>query len=211
MDEKKLYPSLPTSVRPSAPPRDDPQGFRLQQICEVKGRLEREREKRASLYKRYRRGVNVCDGVDMALITASLGLGAAGIGLLSTIIAAPVVVGMEAGAVACGITGVAGKFIARRLQAKAKKHDEIRVLAESKLSSINSHIAKALEDNKISDDEFSLVLGEETKFRQEMAGIREKRKRGVGVTEAEKNQLIQQGRSEALLSVRQKLAAADLQ
>ena len=201
-----LYPALNDDVVADQQPHHR---FRLQQICDVKSRLEREKEKREALYKKYHRGVNICDGVDTALVTASLGLGGAGIGLLSTIIAAPVVVGMEAAAVVCGLSGVAGKLIARRLQAKAKKHDEIRVLAESKLNTISSYISKALEDNNISDAEFSLILSEERKFRQEMDRIREK-KREVGVSEEEKNRLIKQGREEALLSVRQKLAA-DLQ
>ena len=46
---------------------------------------------------------------------------AAGVGLLSTIIAAPIVVALEAAAVACGLAGIAGKYISRRLLVKAKK------------------------------------------------------------------------------------------
>ena len=62
---------------------------RLQHVAEVKFRLEKERNFRASLYKKYRRGVNVVDGLDTALSVASVGLAASGVGLLSTIIAMP--------------------------------------------------------------------------------------------------------------------------
>ncbi len=55
-------------------------------------------------------------------------------GLLSTIIAEPVVVTLEAAALACGLAGIAGKYVSRWLLVKAKKHDEIPVLRLSKLN-----------------------------------------------------------------------------
>lgn len=43
--------------------------------------------------------------------------------------------------------------VRRRCLAKATKHDEIRVLALSKLNTVHSHNSKALEDCSISDEE----------------------------------------------------------
>ncbi|KAI0230290.1 hypothetical protein LSAT2_019323, partial [Lamellibrachia satsuma] len=51
---------------------------------------------------------NSADGVDTALLTASMGVDIGGVGLLSTIIAAPVVLGLEAAALACGLLVGAG-------------------------------------------------------------------------------------------------------
>ena len=65
---------------------------------------------------------------------ASAGLTASGVWLLKTIIAAPVAIGLQAGAIACGVLGAGGRFICRRLEVKARKHDQIRVLAVSKLN-----------------------------------------------------------------------------
>ena len=50
--------------------------------------MEKERDFRASLYmyKKYRRGFNIVDGIDTALATDSLVLAASGIGLLVPII-----------------------------------------------------------------------------------------------------------------------------
>jgi hypothetical protein len=196
-----LYPAL-NEVAEKLPHAD---GFRLRYICEVKDRLEVERAKRAGLYKKYRRGVNVCEGIDTALLAASLGLGASGVGLLATVIAAPVVVGLEVAALSCGLAGATSKFIARRLQRKAKKHDEIRVMAEAKINSISDHISKALEDDRISDGEFTLIVSEERKFSEGMAKIRLKHHKGGkrGVSEAEKNSLILQGRESVLASMRE--------
>ena len=51
------------------------------------------------MYKKYRRGANVADGIDTALSVTSVGLAAFGVGLLSTIIAAPVAFGLQARAI----------------------------------------------------------------------------------------------------------------
>ena len=66
------------------------------------------------MYKKYRRGANVVDGIDTALSMTSVGL------------AASVAIGLQAGAIVCGLLGVGGKLVGRRLQAKARKHDLIR-------------------------------------------------------------------------------------
>ncbi|KAI0213769.1 hypothetical protein LSAT2_001161, partial [Lamellibrachia satsuma] len=88
--------------------------------------------------------------VDTALLTTSMGMGIGGVGLLSTIIAAPVVLGLEGAAVACGLLSGAGKVVSRRLAVKAKTHDEIRVLALRKLNIIADHVSTALIDGDIS-------------------------------------------------------------
>ena len=136
-----IYPELP-----SAPP-PEPLQFRLSKIEDVQKWLDDEREHRGRLYKKHKLAVNILDGVDTTLLTLTMGLGAAGVGLLSTIIAAPIAIGLEAGAIGCGLTSAACKFAGRLLRTKAKKHDEIRVLAESKLDTISDHISRALKDS----------------------------------------------------------------
>lgn len=173
------------------PPLETGDNHRLQHIAEVKFRLEKERDFRASLSKKYKRGVNIVDGVDTALSVASVGLASTGIGLLSTIIAMPIAIGVQAGAVVCGLLGAGGKLIGRRLRVKAKKHDQIRVLAESKLNSVADRISVALNDDKISEEEFRLILSEVDKFNQMKEEIRGRvAKPGVGLSEAEKKRLL---------------------
>ena len=67
------------------------------------------------MYKKYRRGANVADGIYTALSVASVGLAASGVGLLSTIIAAPVAIGLQAEAIVNGLLEAGGKLIGRRL------------------------------------------------------------------------------------------------
>lgn len=199
-----LYPELPDRC---APPD---QSYRLHEISQLKKHLEDERDKRGQLHKKYRRGVNALDGVDTALLTAGMGMGIGGVGLLSTIIAAPVVLGLEIAALACGVLGVTGKFVSRRLAVKAKKHDEIRVLAESKLNTITDHVSSALVDGRISDEEFRLIVDEISKYNQMKAEIRagaQKAHAAVALDEETKKALIQRGRNEARASFIKKLGA----
>ena len=132
-----------------------------------------------------------------------MGLGIGGTSLLSTIVEAPVALGLEIAALRCGLASIGCKFGGRRLQTKAKKHDEIRILAESKLSTISDHISKALEDHAISDDEFRLILSEVGKY-QDLKTQIQVRACHAQIDEAEKKLLILQGFEEA----RAKLAKA---
>ena len=153
------------------PPLESGETYRLQHVTEVRFRLEKERDFRASLCKKYRRGANFADGLDTALSVTSVGLAASVVGLLSTIIAAPVAIGLQAGAIVCGLLGAGGKLIGQRLQAKARKHDLIRGLAESKLNTIADRISVALNDDKITEELFRLILSEVDKYNQMKAEI----------------------------------------
>ena len=190
-----LYPSLETTG----------DNHRLQHVAEVRSRLEKERDFRSSIYKKDRHGVSLVDGLDTALSVASAGLAASGVGLLTTIIAAPVAIGLQAGAIACGLLGAGGRFICQRLEAKARKHDQIRVLAESKLNTIADRVSTALTEDKISEEEFRLILSEVDKYDQMKAEIRRGRHKEGGLSEGEKKQLLRLMRDEAMLTARTKL------
>ena len=176
---------------------------RLQHVAQVRSRLEKEPDFRALLYKKYRRGANVVDGLYTVLSVASAGLAASGVGVLTTIIVAPVAVGLQAGGIACGLLGAGGRFICRKLEAKARKHDQSRVLAVSKLNSMADRISAALTDDKISEEEFRLILFEVDN--QMKAEIRHGRQKEGGLPETEKKQLMNLMREEMMLTARGKL------
>ena len=199
-----LYPELPDR---GAPPD---QSYRLQEISRLRKHLEDELDKRAQLEKKYRRAVNILDGVDTALLLICALTGVGGVGLLSTVIAVPVVIGLEIAALICGALGAIGKFVARRLAVKVRKHDEIRVLAASKLNTIADHVSRALMDGTVSDDEFRLIIEELQKYDQLKAEIKagaRKKYAATSLDEQIKNSLIQRGRDEARASFIKKLGA----
>ena len=185
------------------PPLESGEPYRLQHVAEVRFRLEKERDFRASMYKKYRRGANVVDEIDTALSVTSVGLAASGVRLLSTIIAAPVALGLQAAAIVCGLLGAGRTLVGRRLQAKARKHDLIRGLAESKLNTIADRISVALNDDKITQEEFRLILSEVDKYNQMKTEIRGRQKQSL--PEDEKNRLFQRARDEAMMTARAKL------
>ena len=133
-----------------------------------------------------------------------MGLDASGVGLLSTIIAAPVTLGLQAGAIVCGLLEAGGKLVGRRLQTKARKHDLIRGLVESKLNTIADRISVALNDDKITEEEFRLILSEVDKYNQMKTEIRGRQTQSLSEDE-KKPRLFQRARDEAMMTAHAKL------
>ena len=184
-----LYPELPI---------EDGQNYRLQKISEIERTLINERDMRKSLYKKYKRGINITDEVDTGLISASVIL--AGVG-----ITVPIMLPLEIAAVVCGCMGVCVKLVRRKLMSKTQKHYEIKTLGESKLNSIKDLISKALQDGQISESEFKMVLCELEKYNDLKDKARTKQS---GLSEEEKKKLIEQGRMEAMNTIQKSLKPA---
>ena len=55
-------------------------------------------------------------------------------------------------------------YASKRLSNKVSKHEQTAAIAKSKLNTINDLVSKALKDNVISDQEFSIILSELEKF-----------------------------------------------
>ena len=198
--ETQLYPNELLSqcnreTSPSAPPLDQCQSYRLQKINAIQSVLEDEREKRYNLSKKYHRAVKVINNIDSALMTVSVGLSVAGVGILSTIIAVPAVIIMETTALGAGVLSIVGGQCNKIFVRKAEKHEKIKVIAETKLDTINGLVSKALSDNKISDEEYTLIRSELIKFRKMKEEIRSKMKKTID--EEKRLSLINQGREEA--------------
>ena len=60
--------------------------------------------------------------IDNCLGVTAIGLGITGVGLFSTIVAAPAVIGMEAISIVMGLLRVAGNHI-KRMSLKIEKHE----------------------------------------------------------------------------------------
>ena len=182
-----LYPELPI---------EDGQNYRLQKISEIARTLINERDMRKSLYKKYKRSINITDGVDTGLISASVIL--AGVG-----ITVPIMLPLEIIAIVCGCMGVCVKLVRRKLMSKTQKHYEIKTLGESKLNSIKDLISKALQDGQISESEFKMVLNEMEKYSELKQEI--KTTKNIEITDEEKKKLIEQGRMEAMNTIQKSL------
>ena len=103
-----------------------------------------------------------------------MGSSAAGIGALATAIGSVAVMPLGCVAIGCGILSAATRLINRKLESKAKKHNSICVLAESKLNTISNHVAKALQDGNIDHLEFNMITEEFDKYNKLKSDIRKK-------------------------------------
>ena len=84
---------------------------------------------------------------------------------------------------------------------KAEKHEKIKILAESKLNTIHNHISKALLDNSISNEEFSLILSEIEKYKS----LKEKIRNNSYLNNEAKKALIKQGQNDIINSFKEYL------
>ena len=131
-------------------------------------------ESRCRLNKKYHRAVNALDSTCSTLGITCIATGAVGAGFLASGI------GFVPGLALEVVTGDAGLLdavcivMSRRCVVKAAKHEDVRVLAASKLNSVHSHISKALEDCQISDSEYKLILDEVEKYRTMKEELRHK-------------------------------------
>ena len=149
-------------------------------INEIQAFLEKEVATREALSKKYFRAAKIVDNVDTVLITITLGAGARGIGLLSTVVAAPTVIVIEGVALFTGLLSIIGKYSVKKSTSKAEKHEKIKTIASTKLDTISSHISKALSDNKVTDEEFRLILEELEKYKVLKEEVRAKTKKTRG-------------------------------
>ena len=151
------------------------------------------------MYKKYKRGINITDGVDTVLISAEVIM--AGIGLT-----VPVMLPLEIASAVCRCIDVCVNLVRRKLTSKAQKHNKIKAIADSKINSINNLISKALKDGQISDDEFNMVLCELEKYND----LKDKTKtKQSGLSESETRKLIEEGKALALSAIKKKKSQAN--
>ena len=131
--------------------------YRLKKMDEIQEILIAERDKQNEISIKYNREVNIIGVIDNCLGVTAIGLGVTWVSLLWTIVATPVVIGMEAVSIVMGLLRVVGNRAIKKMLFKIEKHEKIVMLAVSTLNTISSLIAKA-SDNSISHEEFSLIL-----------------------------------------------------
>ena len=209
--KEKIYPTLPNiREKPTAPEieltemgNDQGHAYRLKAILGIQKFVEAEIEYRNTFSKKYFRIASIVSNVDSFLITATLGSGIAGVVLLSTVVAAPVVLGLEVGAAITGFMSLIGNSVVQKTTIRVEKHLKIKMLAMSKLDTIASQVSKAMKDNDISDEEFNLIMDELSKYKTMKEDIRNNTKKKLKTEEEES--LIEKGRQEARESFRKLL------
>ena len=169
----------------------------LKKIDEIQEILIAERDKPNELSIKYNRGVNIIGVIDSCLGVTAIWLGVTGVSLLSTIVAVPVVIGMKAVSIVIWLLRVVENRATKKMSSKIEKHENMEMLAVSTLNTISSLISKALSDNLISDEEYSLILMQFETFTRMKEDFRIKPKTSLektGNIETEANELLRQNK-----------------
>ena len=171
---KTIYPNLEAT----APPTDEP-SFRLQQCCDALNKLKSELNHYETVLKKYNRSKGVlmnasstCGIMSCILAAGGLGTSLSGIGIIAS-----VPLGVVSGVFVCA--SIACQQISKNLSKKAVKHQNTITLARSKINTIEDLVSKALRDNKISDEQFSLIIEELKNFEKLKAEIRAKAQKNM--------------------------------
>ena len=105
--------------------------YRLKKNNEIQEILTADRDKQNELCTKYNRGVNMVGVIYNCFGVAAIGLRITGVGLLSTIIAEPAVIGIKAVSIVMGLLRVVGNLAIKKMSLKIEKHEKIAMLAVS--------------------------------------------------------------------------------
>ena len=130
------------------------------------------RLKKELMSKRLNKYIASFDYFDKSLIVVSTTSGSISIASFATVIGIPV--GIASASISLTFSLCAGlvKKLLKATRNKTKKHNEIVMLARSKLNSIESKISKALMNNQVSHEDFMTIINEEINYRELKESIR---------------------------------------
>ena len=199
-ETEKIYPTIP----PTAPPDDE--SYRLKKIDELEKFLRSEVESRDKLTKRFKRRATAATFSDGSVIAAITALEIASIVTLTTGVGMPLSVVLASTGLLLGLGSAAIHKTQKIFDSKAKKHDKIKTLAESKLDTISGIVSKAVEDSHISHQEYQLILKEVEHYRKMKEEIRTKSKKTTdAITTEQREAILAQGRAEGRQAFLQKI------
>ena len=201
-ETEKLYPQIPAT----APPDDE--SYRLKKIDELEKFLRSEVESRDKLTKRFKRRATATTFSDGSVIATITALEIASIVTLTTGVGMPLSVVLASTGLLLGLGSAAIHKTQKIFDSKAKKHDKIKTLAESKLDTISGIVSKAVEDSHISHQEYQLILKEVEHYRKMKEEIRTKSKKTTdAITTEQREAILAQGREEGQKAFLAKIAA----
>ena len=153
-ETNNIYPNL-------SPNLSDDQQFRLNKINETRDYFLAEIKERELMSKMLGKYITSFDYFDKSLIALSVTTGSISIASFETVIGAPVGIVSASFSLAFSVSTGLIKKLLKTARNKKKKHKKIVMLARSKLNSIESKTFEALINNKISHEDFEIIINEE--------------------------------------------------
>ena len=184
-----IYPNL------NAIPSNEQQ-FRLNKINEIKDYFLAKIRERELISKNLSKYIASLDYFDKSLNILSILSGSISIASFASVIGAPAGIIGASCSFTCSITSGFIKRFLKTITNKKKKHNNIVMLARSKLNSIENKMSKALMDNEISHEDFWDNYNEEKEYRELKESIR---MMSSHRSDAEKASLIEEGKKNRYL------------
>ena len=151
---------------------DEGKTFRLKRISDIREILEKEVETRGRYRRRYKSIYNTAIYVNAGAGITSVASGVAAATALATGIGVIASIPLGFTAVATGVLGVISTGISKLMLKKVEKHQQIKLIAAAKLSSVNGLVSRALQDGSISNEEYQIILQEMESYRDHKSQIR---------------------------------------
>ena len=134
--------------------------YRLNRIDKIKDYLNNEINERKDIIKKLNKYIVSFDNLDKTFITVSASFGTLSIASYATIVGIPVgITGASLTLIFTIGTGIS-KSLLKVSKKRKKKHNKIIALAKSKLNMIDTLLSSALNDSKISLEEFTNIIPE---------------------------------------------------
>ena len=134
--------------------------YRLDEINKIKEYFDNETKERKDINKKLNKYLVSFDYLDKIFITLSALFSKLSIASYATVLGLPVgIVGSSLTLISTIGTGI-NKSLLRVTKKRKKKHNKIIVLAKSKLNMIDTLLSSALNDSKISHEEFTNIITE---------------------------------------------------
>ena len=134
--------------------------YRLNQIDKIKDYFNNEINEIKDIIKKLNKYIVSFDYLDKIFITLSASFGTLSIASHATIVGIPIgIAGSSLTLIFTISTGI-NKSLLRITKKRKKKHNKIIALAKSKLNTIETLLSSALNDSKISHEEFSNIFTE---------------------------------------------------
>ena len=146
--------------------------LRLNKINEIKDYFVAEIKGRELISKRLSKYIAFCDYFDKSLIVLSATSGSISIASFATVIGTPAGIASASLSLTFSLsTGIIKKLL-KTTRNKKKKHNNIIMLARTKLNSIEDKVSEALINNEISREDFMVIINEEKNYRELKESVR---------------------------------------
>ena len=138
--------------------------YRLNEINKIKEYFNKEINERKNIINKLNKYIVGFDYLDKIFITLSASFGTLSVASHTTVIGIPAgIAGASLTLIFIISTGI-NKSLLQVTKKKKKKHNKIITLAKDKLNMIDTLLSSALNDSKISHEEFSNIMTEKNAF-----------------------------------------------